>query len=664
MWTFPLQSAGKGIVTQVLSLKPLHARVLLLGLSAIVTLSICLVFKSGLATFEERVGTFGWQLNSDTTLEERINIVAIDEKSIQQIGAWPWSRDTFARLTESLSQAGVQMQLYDVAFPEAKEGDDNFVAALQNSQAVLSQALALQTNQAVQTGTLTHGVSGISCTSEMNTAQSFIAPAAIFSDVAKGHITPLVDNDGAIRKVPAFICVDGSAYPALSVSALLMATTSEPWAASVSEGDSGLSAEKILRLDAYPGLEVPLDNAGNMRISFRKAPEAFRVFSAIDILNGAIDPDLLENTWVLIGATAFGMGDIVPTPFSGAAPGVEIQARLLSSLLDNAVPYTPRAATVLLMLVSAAFAGLLLLIASGREKFADYGLPACALILPSFAILLHAQLLTTTNLWLGWISPALYSLSSVSLLVLYGYARVRMERGRVLSNLSSYLPTDVAQEIAYTLPNSSINAKRQNATLLNADLRNFSAYGEARPPEESAALLHYFFVKSTEIIEKHKGRVHEFKGDSLLAIWDGGDSVVAALALQAAKEMKREIQDVLPQNPPLGLEPLALGIGIEQGPVLIGSIGPAHRRSHTLLGETVTITLRIQDMTAELAQPILIGECAARQLGDQKLQSQGSYLLSGLRIPHTLFAPPLQDILEPKTRNDQPTLKLLHGGRQ
>ena len=83
-----------------------------------------------------------------------------------------------------------------------------------------------------------------------------------------------------------------------------------------------------------------------------------------------------------------------------------------------------------------------------------------------------------------------------------------------------------------------------------------------------------------------------------------------------------------------------------------------------LLGETVTITLRIQDMTAELAQPILVGECAARQLSDQNLQSQGSYLLSGLRIPHTLFAPPLQNIPSPKTRSDQPSLKLLHGGRQ
>ena len=309
------------------------------------------------------------------------------------------------------------------------------------------------------------------------------------------------------------------------------------------------------------------------------------------------------------------------------------------------------------------FAGILLLFSGARERLAGSGLAGCALALPLLAVLLHAQMLSTTNIWLGWLAPAVYGVTAAGMLILYEYARARLERGRVLGNLSSYLPVDVAQAIAYSLPNSSIDARRQDATLLSADLRNFSAYGEARPPEESAALLHYFFVRTTAIIEKHRGRVHEFKGDSLLAIWDGSGAQAAQQALDAAQDMQQVMQDVLPQSPPAGLEPLALGIGIEQGPVLIGSIGPAHRRTHTLLGETVTIALRIQEMTAELAHPILVGECAARQLSDARLDSQGSYLLNGLRIPHTLFAPPLQ-AATPKNKTANPALKLLHGGRQ
>jgi adenylate cyclase len=399
-------------------------------------------------------------------------------------------------------------------------------------------------------------------------------------------------------------------------------------------------------------------------VSFRNTPETYLAVSALDVVNGTIDPDLLDGTWALIGGTAFGMDDIVPTPYNGATAGVEVQARILDSLLDERVPYTPRSAPLFLILLSAIFAGSLLFVASLRERFSGSALAVCAVVMPLGAILLHAQLLASANLWLGWLTPALYSVTAACALILYEYARVKVERSRVLGNLSSYLPTDVAQEIAYSLPNSSIDARRLDVTLLSADLRNFSAYGEARPPEESAALLHYFFVRTTAIIEQHRGRVHEFKGDSLLAIWDGSGHEAAMHALTAAQDMQRAMHDVLPQTPPAGLEPLALGIGIEQGPVLIGSIGPAHRRTHTLLGETVTIALRIQDMTAEIAQPILVGECAARQLADARLESQGSYLLAGLRIPHTLFAPPPQDSQPLKSRSTNPALKLLHGGRQ
>ena len=66
--------------------------------------------------------------------------------------------------------------------------------------------------------------------------------------------------------------------------------------------------------------------------------------SAADVMAGRIEPELLRNAWVLVGGTAFGMSDIVPTPYSGAAYGVELQARLLASLLDVEIPHTPAGA--------------------------------------------------------------------------------------------------------------------------------------------------------------------------------------------------------------------------------------------------------------------------------------------------------------------------------
>ncbi len=619
-----------------------------LAFAAVVSSLVLVLFEGASSSIEERIGALGWTLSPDATIEERITLVVIDERSIAEIGPWPWSRGEMARLVSAISNAGAQLQLHDIAYPEPKAGDEEFLASLLAAEgAVIAQVPVLAEQiTGSSTGQMTHPLNGVPCNTgaaglSLPSAVNYVAAAASLGAVPKGHNAALIDSDGAVRRSPAAVCVDGAAFPALSIAAFLQLGSSIEWRGEITPGSTLLDPEATLTLAGYPGLEIPIDRSGAMRIPFAKAPEAFRAVSATDVMNGRADLSLLQNSWVIVGGTAFGMSDIVPTPYSGAAFGVELQARLLTSMLDVSMPYTPIGAPFIAGLICLTFAAALYLLASRADRVAAYGLPAAALLLPALAASIHIWTLSSLNLWLGWLAPAFFGLMASSSLLMLELGRVRLERARVFGNLNSYLPKDVAHEIALSLPSSSVNARRSNVTLLNADLRNFSAFSEARPPEEIAALLHFFLTRVTEIVEEKGGRVQEFRGDGILAIWDSANAVTAQKALQAADIMQASLSDrLLPQDALSGLEPLALGVGIEQGPVLIGSIGPAHRRSYTLLGETVSVTLSIQEMTAELAQPILLGECLARQLSDAELQSQGSYLLTGLRIPHTLFAPP------------------------
>jgi CHASE2 domain-containing sensor protein/class 3 adenylate cyclase len=645
----------------------LTRRMAVLLAGGILSLLILQIFPAALHTLEERLGDLGWTLAPETAVEQRITIVSIDEASLDAIGPWPWSRQIMAELTRAIDESGAQLQLHDIVYSEAREGDEELLAALQQADAaVLAQVPVLQGNQAIQTGRLSHPLTGIACNSALPATENYLAPASAFAGIAKGHITPMVDADGAIRNSPAIICINNEAYPLLAVSALLQAIDAERWQAELTPATGPFDPAYTLSLSAYPGLRLPLAADGSLRISYRRDPASYRAVSAVDVLRGNIEPGMFDNAWVLVGATAFGMGDVVPTPFNGAAPGVELQARMLGSLLDVNIPYTPISAG-LIQLLLAGFAAALLLTLAGREgKWTEIGLPLAAVGLPVSALALHIGLLSFANVWLGWLAPALFSVLAAAGLLLLELATVRMERARVFGNLSSYLPGDLAREIAYALPNSNINARRIQATILSADLRNFSAFGENRPPEESAAVLHFFFTRATRIIEKHGGRVNEFKGDALLAVWSDANSAAASSALAAARELQQQIRkNALLEHAPQGLEPLAVGIGIEQGPVLAGSLGPAHRRSHALLGDTVTIALRIQDMTAELAQPILLGPCVARQLNEQALESQGSYLLAGLTTPHTLFAPEAagQDLDGISVTSARPELKVVSGGK-
>lgn len=655
------------------------SRLLVLTMVFVIAYLAFILLSQPLQNLEQRLGALGWTLSPDTEVEQAINLVTIDERSLAAVGPWPWAREDMARLVSAIDAAGAQLQLHDIVYPESRPGDEVMLAALQQARgAVIAHLPTLESNPGVsgqapgvRTGLMSHPVSGVACqpgseTLSLPMSNQFLAPNASFVTVPQGHITAVIDSDGAVRKTPALICVDGQAYPALALTAFLSRFGGDQWRVSLERGESLLDAPWTLKLADYPGLEVPLDEQGNIRISFDQHPSAFTAISAIDLMEGNIDTSILANTWVLVGGTAFGMGDIVPTPYDGGATGIELQARLLSSLLDVAVPYTPTGAPVIQFALSLLFAAVIFTLASAEGRLSAYGLPVAALLTPLLALAMHGQLLNEYNLWVGWIYSALYGLMAAGAMLLLEQSRIRVERGRVFGNLNSYLPQTLAREIAYSLPSSSINAQRANVTLLNADLRNFSAFGETRPPEESAAVLHYFFTRATAIIEEHHGRVHEFKGDGVLAVWDDHGEESAKQALAAAQAMQNAIHSLLPDHALNGLEPLALGIGIEQGRVLVGSIGPAHRRTHTLLGDTVAITFRIQEMTAELAQPILIGECAARQIGADTLESQGSYLLSGLRTLHVLYAPQLAEpdsVPDTSGKNGQPRLKVVVGGR-
>ena len=226
-----------------LRLHPWGGRLLMLTLALAVSLLLLALLRPGLDTLEERLGVLGWTLDPVTVPEERIIIVSIDERSIAEVGPWPWPREQMARLVSAIDAAGAQLQLHDVIYSEAKPNDALLVNALQTSgRAVLAQVPILQNGPqlgtpAVRTGVMTNPLSGIACDAasggaRLPTTNSFLAPHSDFVAIPKGHIAPIIASDGSIRKIPALVCVDGQAYPALALTALIQATSSKNWNAS------------------------------------------------------------------------------------------------------------------------------------------------------------------------------------------------------------------------------------------------------------------------------------------------------------------------------------------------------------------------------------------------------------------------------------------------
>ena len=422
---------------------------------------------------------------------------------------------------------------------------------------------------------------------------------------------------------------------------------------------------------------IPLDEKGDLRVSWRLHPSSFISISAADLISGrvrsSLPPDVLAGAWALVGSSAFGTNDTIATPFSGVSAGFQAHAQIIAALIDGRTPYTPRIALwgqVLAVLLGA----LVLYYLSGEPQAESGPTPAQAddttsqsrwpsYLLPVVAFgwalglwLAHAALLSYAAVWVGWVAPAMFVLLLGVAMGIITHAKSRLDRDRLYAHLSSYLPAPVAASLALQPPSSAIKASTRQVSVMFADIRNFSAYCEARPPEEAAAVLHAFFSAATRVVEAQGGIIEAFQGDAVIAVWNTGPDAPpdntahpthapkashSQQALQAAINLQVAVLDVLPDPAPAGLEPLSLGIGVETGPAMAGSFGLASRRAHMVMGRTVTIASRLVAMTEDLAHPILVGEGLAAQVGGVGLESMGTFLLDGMRVPHHVYAYPI-----------------------
>ena len=605
---------------------------------------------------QERSTDWAWRQIAQPLDERRLVVVDIDERSLAEVGPWPWPRATQARLLQRLADGGAGLQILDVVFADARPDDAALQRAIAAHRPVLAQVFALP-GQGDQTraGQPGGALAGQRCAAPFGAATGFVANdpaltrAATEAGAAFGHITPRLARDGVVRGQPAILCYQDAAYPALALAALMKAT-----------GETTVQLQRGGLFDAPWQLQgtqgrmpaVPLDALGDLRVPWWGTPSSWISLSAADVLAGRVPAALLKDVWVLVGSSAFGLNDTVATPFSAGASGAQVHAQLLTAMLDGRLPYAPRAAPALQVLMALLGLGLLGLLVGPvpgrlRRVLPRVALPWLPVLGGVWALLLlglHVLALGWAGWLVGWIEPALAVIAGALAWAMVEHALSRRDRDRLFSHLSSYLPAPVAAALAAQGPSSAVSARAGQVSVLFADIRNFSAYGEARPPEESMAVLHAFFSAASRIVEAEGGVIESFQGDSVMAVWQADDSTEAASgnharrALQAAIQLHAAAQGLLPDPAPAGLEPLALGIGVESGPAMSGSLGVASRRTHMVMGRTVTIASRLVGMTADLGYPILVGEGLAAQIHASGLQSLGTFMLDGVRMPHHVYA--------------------------
>jgi adenylate cyclase len=211
------------------------------------------------------------------------------------------------------------------------------------------------------------------------------------------------------------------------------------------------------------------------------------------------------------------------------------------------------------------------------------------------------------------------------------------ERERIRDAFGTYLDKEVAEYIlSEDFPEEGVE---REVSVLFCDVQDFTRFAAGADAKEVVGRLNDLFELIVPMIARHGGHVDKFVGDGLLAVFGAPEPFPdhAERAVRAAVEMVREANES-------DRDVLRIGVGVNTGGVVAGSIGGAGRLDFSVIGEPVNVAARVESATRQTESDVLIAGATAEQLGEEfELTDCGEMELKGIDEPISLFAPAIRE---------------------
>lgn len=553
------------------------------------------------------------QLRHENTVEPRILVVDIDEQSTAQLGAWPWPRARIADLVETLlAHYQVRGIALDILMPEAADpdGDRRLAMLSRHGPVVLAQAFDYQGQRPLP---LREGVlgGGVAAPLAGPLATGFIANHAALAQHSKtGNIGFIPDPDGVLRRVPLLTHFEGKAYPALALALLNCCSTG-------------------------PALRPAAGEVA--RVAFKRDWNAFTVATAAEILAQEYAADAFQGRLVVIGSSSMGQGDRVATPLGSNRPGLGVQAAVLSMLLDRQAGQAP-----------APWPGALLAcaFAAGAALLAVFAFPLLSAI-ASVALLAGLSLAWLVFVYYGaahdphfnTAAPLASNLFLLAVAVPYQWQLAQHRSRHLLNTLRQYVAPAVVTQLLRSDIRDPLRPRQLDVTTLIADMEGYTTQVESLPVEEAAQLTKDFLDCLTGPVIAHQGTLDKYTGDGLVAFWGAPLPQLqhADLALDAARDILRRVEQLSRQRQQAGLPPLRVRVGIESGPAMAGDFGTSFRSIYTAVGDSVNTAARLEQAARDFPHDVIIGAGTVQRAQRHRFLPLGERLLRGKEKATTLF---------------------------
>lgn len=508
--------------------------------------------------------SYTWRMELRGPMPHLSSIVmaVIDDRSVKELGRWPWPRSIHCELIKKLRDAGVSVIVFDIVFTEQtnKSEDEALVNCVTEKKDIVVAVEKSPFRDTLQT----------------------LMPGLTQAALSTGHTSTFADFDGIIRRIPL---IDYN-IPSLSLAPL--------------QGFYKIKQD-----------DIPKEKGNSLLINYYGPPGTFKRFSYVDLLRGNFIKEQIENKLVLVGSIR-DIGDFKRTSFAHGnklndqMPGLEIHANAINTILSKEYIKTvpDNIFHIILFIYS-----LMVVIILEKVGFLRGGVFLCGTlgVYATSAI----YLFISKNIWINITLP-------LSLYVFYMLGTVLYENRAVYKLLGRLVPDKLAKEFL----SGSFKGKNREveASILFVDIKGYTGLAERFSPNQVLELLNECYTSVEPFIKKEGGVICDYQGDAIMVFFTsakGTPSPVknhALAALKTAISIKNVIIDLNERRKTKEGPTIEIGCGISSGTVTWGWFGKEEHLQVAVLGDTTNTSARLQALSKEMGYSIMLSESAVNML--------------------------------------------------
>ena len=580
-------------------------KILLSPWTALATLALVLLVRLVDPAFVEKVRLtyFDQLITSQQAKDVPVYTVNIDEATLDKLGQFPFPRDMYADIIKEIYKRDAGLVVFNVLMPEKDRfGKDTVLGETLKKYPVVLPALGSEKQKNTNHGSPAQAIG-------MDPKGIVVEYPGLISNVEPqeslaagvGIVNTFPEIDGVVRRMPMVILSQEQLHPALALETLRVAAKDPKFQVKI--GDMGVEAVRVPKFG-----KVPTDNEGRVWIDWSATPREYSYMQLPESFDGGI---------VIVGLSAAGLvnpvstakGEVWPQYLQGAVIGTMMTQSNIQrpGWADQAEIIALLAAGLLVLFLSRwTYAFIPVIVFLGGSHF------AISYLYENSRILLDAT-------WFV-VGCSLVYIHAYSVKFLSEY----LQKSQIKKQFGSYVNPVIVERLQKDPSFIKLGGEKKDLTIIMSDMRNFTGLGETYGDDVVAftQTMNRYMTAIAEPILRNNGCLIKFIGDASLhvhgaPIQEEQDPDHAHAAVRTGLEMIHAVELFNIELEKEGKPRVGMGLGINTGPTLIGNIGSKDRFGYDVLGDSVSLTARLESQTKNYGQLIIISESTEKRVNDQ-----------------------------------------------